>query len=273
MALISKLFMVLVTEGKVGRSPDTGTNSQLVLIVNVDGEDRVVQTLPKGKLSQRAGHADIYQFDVAPEALLYDSAGYNVYYRIGIRGNDKWKYRWILLWGTTDNYITPVPLANRVSNISEYLSASEHEGNLETHIFRTKLGTSILYMSRVTIMTTTADQPNAGTKSKVTLLIASKTKTIIECTFGGDSQPDKRGNFIVYDTFGTFQKVDISLITLSIDGEDSWLPASFWVFGLEGPWGGSSNILPLVSISDWTLGRLSTNPAEGVASIELPLLP
>ena len=51
-------------------------------------------------------------------------------------------------------------------------------------------------------------------------------------------------------------------IKLRINGDDAWLPDSIFVYGFDTAEGRPSEIVPLVSIPDWTEGIMSTDPDE-----------
>jgi hypothetical protein len=60
-------------------------------------------------------------------------------------------------------------------------------------------------------------------------------------------------------------------ITLSILGTDAWRPQHFVLFGLDTASGRPSKMVSLSAVIDWSLGWLSSDPAEGKQSIRLPL--
>jgi hypothetical protein len=64
-------------------------------------------------------------------------------------------------------------------------------------------------------------------------------------------------------------------IRLRIKGDDAWLPASFFIFGLdkELPSSFSQSVTPLVHLEDWPFGWMSTDMQEGAKEVTLPLLP
>ena len=60
-------------------------------------------------------------------------------------------------------------------------------------------------------------------------------------------------------------------ITLSITGDDAWLPRRLFLLGLDTAEGRPSEIVPLVSVREWNLGWLSKDADEGNESVSLPL--
>jgi hypothetical protein len=60
-------------------------------------------------------------------------------------------------------------------------------------------------------------------------------------------------------------------IHLSILGTDAWLPMTVFVFGLDKEEGRPNEVVTLSAIPNWGLGWLSTDPAEGAASVDLPI--
>jgi len=51
-------------------------------------------------------------------------------------------------------------------------------------------------------------------------------------------------------------------ITLSISGQDKWLPSMVFVYGFDTAEGRPTEIVTLVSIPKWTMGYLSTDDSE-----------
>ena len=66
-------------------------------------------------------------------------------------------------------------------------------------------------------------------------------------------------------------------VELSIEGDenDAWLPKNFFVFGLaaELPNAFSEQVEPLVQVTTWPFGMMSTLAGEGRRRAFLPLLP
>jgi hypothetical protein len=62
-------------------------------------------------------------------------------------------------------------------------------------------------------------------------------------------------------------------IQLSINGDDAWLPASLFLFGLDARESETVKLVtPLVHLTEWPFGFLSTDSTEGTASVALPLV-
>jgi hypothetical protein len=65
-------------------------------------------------------------------------------------------------------------------------------------------------------------------------------------------------------------------IRLAIQGDDAWLPSSFFMFGLDSHSFANRpvrEVVPLVHLPVWNLGPLSTDPNEGRSEVVLPLVP
>jgi hypothetical protein len=58
-------------------------------------------------------------------------------------------------------------------------------------------------------------------------------------------------------------------ITLAILGDDAWLPASLFLFGLDTASGRPTHVVPIVSLPSWGRGPLSTDQGEGSKVVRL----
>ena len=62
-------------------------------------------------------------------------------------------------------------------------------------------------------------------------------------------------------------------IELRINGDDAWLPASLFLFGLDAREGETVRfVTPLVHLPKWPFGFLSTDTTEGKPSVTLPVI-
>ena len=137
---------------------------------------------------------------------------------------------------------------------------------------------------RFLIMTTTANEAGAGTDDEVFLDIGflGRTKSIYvsakDFPNGAVRKKIETGKATIY-----LRQADILLpsailpakntidsIILRTEGDDAWLPSSFFLFGIGSFSGRPDILIPLVHIPNWNLGRLSIDEDEGRKSIPLP---
>jgi hypothetical protein len=127
----------------------------------------------------------------------------------------------------------------------------------------------------------TADQDDAGTDDLIHLRITtSDGRLVVDHSFKDTDQEDQEeGEANIYFVpVGTpFTKAELGerSIQLSIGGEDAWLPAGFFLFGLSEalPTYFSPQVEPLVHLATWPFGLMSKEAGEGRESVFLPLLP
>jgi hypothetical protein len=55
-------------------------------------------------------------------------------------------------------------------------------------------------------------------------------------------------------------------------GDDAWLPEMVFMYGLDTVEGRPNEIVPLVSVTNWTTGPLSTETNEGKPFVDLPVI-
>ena len=80
-------------------------------------------------------------------------------------------------------------------------------------------------------------------------------------------------NWYTFNVSPPFTMHDFSLghgeITLTILGDDAWLPASLFLFGLDTASGRPTHVVPIVSVPRWGMGALSTDQGEGSKVVRL----
>jgi hypothetical protein len=84
-----------------------------------------------------------------------------------------------------------------------------------------------------------------------------------------------QANFYYADVTGVIIRTNLTdrSIELSINGNDAWLPASLFLFGLDARESETVRfVTPLVHITKWPFGFLSTDTNEGRPSVALPLV-
>lgn len=273
---------------------DAGTDDSIVLIINEGGEtvDAVHFTLPDtAQDDQEEGQVNLYQIDLRDETpregrtflteKLNDSS-----VRVGIRGDDAWSPGSCFVWGRSTEG-TIIPLALNVvkegfksgENPTMSLSTDRDEGRISFCVKRVQSGDAFTGNRRLILLLTTADRNNAGTDDTITLKITNTLgDVVVDHTFTDTPQRDlerAQANFYYVDVPGVVIRSNLSdkSIVLSINGKDAWLPASVFLFGLDGREGETVRIVtPLVHMTEWPFGFLSTDPEEGRPQVELPLV-
>ena len=253
---------------------NSGTNSPIVLIVNEDGTDRLHNTFSDTpQEDQEQGQANIYEVDVAANNITPENLN-NSSIRVGIRGNDAWRPEHFVVWGERATGGAILPLAIE-TDLTLQISTDRSEGNLSFPLRLAGLGNVGMRINRLLMLMTTANVRDAGTNSRVTLQISSGGGIIVDFDLPDTPQDEQeRGQanlyFVPVNTPFTKRGLNPSGISLTIGGTDAWMPASFFLFGLDDAAGRPEALVPLVHIRNWNLGQLSTDSSEGVSSVTLP---
>jgi hypothetical protein len=256
---------------------NSGTNSHIVLIVNQNGIDKVND--PYGNTSQddqEKGQANVYGQYVEDDEISRENLN-NSSFRIAIQGNDAWRPEHYFIWGYDKDDEVICPLAVEM-DINTTLSTDYSEGVISLPIRSVAIGSNNMVIRRLAIFVVTRDTGNAGTNSPVNLQINSGGNLIFNYDFPDTPQKDlERGqaNLYIAPVGIPFRKRDLDdqSLLLSIKGTDFWLPHSMTIFGLNQD---SDRPTAMVTLSykTWTFqGHMSTDPAEGDASVVLPLEP
>lgn len=141
----------------------------------------------------------------------------------------------------------------------------------------------------------TSDSDDAGTNDTLNLKITdAEGKQLVDVEFGGTGasvgeRPEQFGAKLYWlerpfggPKFPPFSKGTLKAdsIQLSIEGPYAWLPASFFLFGLdelikpqEFRIGRPTVLVPLVHLVNWNLSTMSAGPSEGLQTVTLPLAP
>ena len=280
-------------------SDDSGTDSPIVLIINVRGGmlDVLHRTFPDTRQSdQEQGQANLYEItedDFEPQAFVgstVDPQDLNASsIRIGIRGNDLWRPKSVFIWGEQkDGLVVPLALdtelrsgiviAGQLANID--LSTDASEGKLSFAPSRVQLGTATTVIRRLLMLVMTADVDDAGTDDDIALQITTiDGRLVVDHVFPDTSQADlerAQANLYYVPVMTPFSRTELNAdsIRLSIKGNDAWLPNRLFLFGLSEDETGQPPefAVPLVHLPAWPLGTLSTDEEEGQGSVTLPLL-
>lgn len=266
MPFIRNLWVATLTS----TSPDSGSDDELVIIMNQNGLDVVHQDLDYGDVD--TGGGKLYAHDIAEDQILPE----NYYMRMGIRGDDAWAPRMIVAWCERFTNGNVVPLAYD-EVITTVLSTDSSEGRISLPLRPVGGGMIRTFINRVMLVTGTHALESA-TDSPIHVRITALQGVVVDYTIPDTPQNDLEGAegnvyyLPVLSSFTRSQLTDTS-IELSIEGDDAWLPVVVVMFGLDTASGQPAMLVPLVHQHPWQFGRLSTDSDEGVASVTLPLAP
>lgn len=275
MPVFEHLYLAVLTQNK----DDAGTSETLNLTVNIDGED-VLDRDFAGDLDDGAA----YLFTSGQDLIQFESAGVtNSSIRLGIRGDDAWAPQHALLFGRIQADFSPgriVALAVE-TDLTRWMSADSSEGRLTIPLRLVSTGGGASLIRRVLLVINTLWQTSgvgSGTDSPVELEIVAGGTLVLKQQLPDTPQPDlERGetNWYELDASVPFTRADVlsnGRITLRILGADRWRPMVLFLFGLDTATGRPNEVVTLVAIEVLTLGWLSTDPSEGVDSVDLPLV-
>jgi hypothetical protein len=281
--MIDKLNLAVLTRNK----GYAGTSSNFVVTVNIDGNDVVshhVVFLPPFDIERaNAGILPVADTTISPISFDSDSLT-NSSVRVGITGDNLWKPEHILLLGRTDpasnELIQWIPLATEVDIIDNkegWLSTDESEGRLTMPLRLVGLGSDSTVIRRVLLLIRTDNGDDDGTDDPIELQIRVGGGIVLQQQINDTPQTDldqKSHNWYFLDVAVPFTRSDVSSnggIQLRILGNDAWLPREVYVYGFDTAEGRPTEIVHLVSMTNWSFGPLSTDPSEGVSFAELPL--
>lgn len=250
---------------------DDGTNSRIAL--SVDGTQLTFED--SSQEDQERGQANLYEVQVAGNNIIPENLN-DSSIRAIILGDDAWRPEHFVVWGErfTSGAITPLAIE---TGISVQLSTDSGEGNSFLPLRLVGQGSSSMTINRLLLMMTTADSEDAGTNDKISLQVTT-SGGIQVVNFIPDTPQDEqeRGQanfyFVPVDSPFTRNSLTGNSIRLSTSGTDAWLPAKFFLFGLDDAAGRPESLVPLVNLRTWPLGQLSTDSSEGQGSVTLPLL-
>lgn len=276
MATIDDVWLAALTKDE----DDAGSQDRFNLTVNVGGTDVFAHdfllgwNLPgQGPAGLRDGQAGLEQ---ATPPVPFDSDKLtNSSVRLGLRGDDAWAPKHVMLIGRAQPDFTPgrfVALAME-TDIVRWLSADSDEGCLTMPVRRVGAGTSSTVIRRVLLLVYTDRADDVDTESNVKLQIAASGQLMLDQKITHDLRR-VRAYWHYLPVERPFTRADIvskGSIHLSILGTDAWLPATVFVFGLDTEDGRPGEVVTLSAVPKWDLGWLSTDTAEGVAAVSLPL--
>jgi hypothetical protein len=277
MAVIDDVWLAALTRDE----DDAGSQDRFNLSVNIDGTDvfrhdfLLGWNLPgQGPARLRDGQAGLEQGAPPPAPFDSDKLTHSSV-RVGLRGDDAWAPKHVMLIGRAQPDFTPgrfLALAME-TEIERWLSADSDEGRLTMPVRRVGAGTSTTPIRRVLLLVYTDRASDVDTESDIKLQIAASGQLMLDQKITHDLKR-VRAYWHFLPVERPFTRADIASkgsIHLHILGTDAWLPTTVFVFGLDTEEGRPNEVVTLSAIPKWDLGWLSTDPSEGAASVTLPL--
>jgi hypothetical protein len=297
MPRLGHFWLGTITDG----SRFAGTDSSVVLIISGgrDRADRLHHTFPDTSQSDFEGNqANIYEVNedqiedafvpgrIDTDELTTESI------RLGIRGDDTWKPQAVFVWGREqrdEGQVVPlglvtslragISIGGTLANVD--LSTDADEGAISFRVPQVTPGGPAMIIRTLIVAMITADEDDAGTDDLLNLKITTADgRVVLDRDLTDTKQSDQEQGeaniyFVPVDTPFSKSELFERSIVLSIRGNDAWLPTSFFVFGFQEalPEAFPPLVEPLVQITTWPFGTMSTDPTEGRVSAVLPLLP
>ncbi len=260
----------------------SGTSGRPWIIVNQSGVDLLnAPMLSSGTVGRVRRGESLYFYQPLPgegglsgkDDLIEPE---DLYVRLATTSSDRWEPELAIVWATSKEKGT-VPLAIE-TDMPCRLSTNLREGSVSAPIRRVQPGDDETTIEQLLLVVVTYDAPYAGTDDPVSLRVTTPETTPVDYVIKDTPQTD-----LEIDTANIYEiPVDIPFrrgqlrgsedaqIRLTIHGSDKWVPKKLFLFGLGHPAERPVTVVPLVKIRD--PGPLSVNPAEGVPSINLPVL-
>jgi hypothetical protein len=256
---------------------DTGTDSTVRLRA-FQNETMLVDAPIPDTAQDDFEISNLYRVDVTDSGLDPDVAGAIIRIEVAIDGDDAWVPELVFVWGERpagDRRGQFVPLA--MDWRPGALSTDGSEGQRARTISPVQAGTVGTTIRDLLLVTETADAPDAGTDSTVTLEIDLIDSQPSEAPLPDSPQADlERATANLYQ--GTlsraFTRDRLQSLRLRNTGDDAWRPERVFVFGTTASVDEPSNVVvALVGLTSWPFEDLSTDQGEGRPSVILPLLP
>jgi hypothetical protein len=261
------------------------TRDWLYVTINIDGNDVVSSvTIQRGILPDNTIHRNSASIVIVPdtidEPIAFDSDSLtNSSIRVGITGDNMWAPEHILLTGPEATSRQHIPLAvewdihTRLS--TDFTDAKDPRAFPSIPIRLVRLGGINTVIRRVLFLVVTSHVDDAGSPNPIVLEITAGGVPVLNQEIAAEGRRfDKSHNWYTLPVMAPFTKGDVMAnggITLRIKGRDAWLPRHVYVFGLDTMDGRPSEMVPLVSVTEWNLGWLSEDTSEGQPSVVLPI--
>jgi hypothetical protein len=190
--------------------------------------------------------------------------------RLGIRTDDAWQPDAVLLLGNTDREVVALAME---TDLGPSLSTDPKDtgSKLTMPIRLVSPGSSTTLIQRVMFLCYTGS--TGGTDKPVQIQITAAgdlvlTQQIIDTL--QDDFEEYTGNWHFLNAPVPFTRGDVMSnggITLTVLGTDAWTPEMVFFYGLDTASGRPNEVVRLVSVTDWTLGSMSSQ----VPPVSLPL--
>ncbi len=288
---LQRIWLGMRTRHGYPDAPHAGSNSPIALVINQNGLDVVNATFPPTKQAdQEAGQANLYVHEFSAPTFDPTQLG-PASIRLGISGHDLWQPEHVVVW--YEPLSGPiVPLAAELDT-QVGLSTDSGEGVPSTPVRQVATGTPATPIERLLLMMTTGRagvpsmtttqsdtfldlRPGPGTDSTIQLQIVRQGSLILQYDVPDTPQRDQeknQANLYLFPAPSPFTRgsLEQDAVMLSIKGKDAWLPTSLILFGVTPKRGRPTHLVPLVHISNWQLGWLTTETQLGNESVYLPL--
>lgn len=282
MAHVDKLWLAALTKKKHDAGTDTGKLNLTVNIAGADVLDRDFKFLAGtghlasglGPESAWLGEGQAAISDAELEKPFDQSLLSHSSFRLGVRTPDAWGPQHALLLGRSERRVIALALE---TEIEEWLSTDSGEGKLSMPVRLVGQGSDQTAIRRVMLLVYTGPGIDVESKDAIQLQITAKGNLVLQQQIPSTSQNHLQqytANWHFLDAAVPFTRGDVLAnggARLSILGPDAWLPKSVFVFGLDTAAGRPNHVVHLVSIPDWSLGKLSTDAQEGKQSVDLPV--
>jgi hypothetical protein len=290
---LRRLWVAMLTRDE----EDSGTDSQIALTVKENGADRLYHLFPDtSQNDQERGQPNLYE---VPEELVLSakiSPENFVVTGVDIRGDDAWQPEVFLVWGERLGDGAIIPFAATLKpdftpeNQRVTLSTDPDEGLTGINLQRVSLGTAQTRIESLLLAINTSSAGDSGTDDRVELRVLPQGLPLLtqKVPFLPDTPQEdlETGLPNLYEErvgipgpfFPAFTRAQLlpNSISLAIEGDDAWVPSSFFMFGLDTHSFANRpvrEVVPLVHLPVWNLGPLSTDPNEGRSEVVLPLVP
>ena len=274
------LFTAVSAAFRTGTPRFSGTSARPWLVINQSGMDCVNRSIfAQGAIGSLNRGQCFYYYESLQEGagsdLRDDLLGPgDLYVRLVTTSSDLWRPELVLVWGKSKEKGT-IPLALELDANIE-LSVDPAEGVISAPIRRVMPGKRDTAIRRLLLIVVTYDAPYAGTDDPIYLRVATAEGTVVHEVITDTPQTDleiNSANIYELPVERPFTRAELQAeggaIRLGIHGSDKWVPKKVFLMGLDHPTGQPERVVPLVQVYD--PGPLSTDPTEGIPSIDLPL--
>jgi len=267
MAMITKLW--LATETKKEDDADTDANP-LNLTINVDGEDLLDANFGfmsgSGPLSGGLGpdsawldQGQVGLSDLPLSSPIESNLLTNSSIRLGIRTDDAWGPKQVLVLGATERRVIALAME---TDLDRWLSTDPSEGKLTIPLRLVGTGNSSTVIQRVILLAKT----KGATDDALQLQITAAGNLVLQQAIFDTDQDDLEEyscNWYPFVPLFPFTRGDVLSnggMHISILGSGVWGPESLFVYGLDTAAGRPNEVVDLVSIPEWTLGKVTAQP-------------